>query len=46
MLGYRTAPSVVLDRANRIAEVCAAARVTLPQAARAFPFTLRSPALF
>ena len=39
MFGYRTAPSAVLDRANRIAEVCAAHRVTLPQAAMAFPLT-------
>ena len=29
----------VLDRADRIAEVCAAHRVTLPQAAMAFPLT-------
>ena len=39
MFGYRTAPSAVLDRANRIAEVCAAHTVTLPQAAMAFPLT-------
>jgi D-threo-aldose 1-dehydrogenase len=39
MFGYRTAPSAFLDRANRIAELCAAHRVTLPQGAMAFPLT-------
>jgi D-threo-aldose 1-dehydrogenase len=39
MFGYRTAPSAVLDRASRIAEVCPAHRLTLPQAAIAFPLT-------
>ena len=39
MFGYRTAPSAVLDRASRIAEVCAAHRLTLPPAAIAFPLT-------
>jgi D-threo-aldose 1-dehydrogenase len=39
MFGYQTAPAAVLDRANRIAEVCAAHGVTLPQAAMAFPLT-------
>src|SRR5919107_1157935 len=39
MFGYRTAPAAVLDLAYRIAEVCAAHGVTLPQAAMAFPLT-------
>jgi D-threo-aldose 1-dehydrogenase len=39
MFGYRTAPSAVLDRASRIAEVCAAHRLTLPPAAIAFLLT-------
>jgi aryl-alcohol dehydrogenase-like predicted oxidoreductase len=39
MFGYRTAPSAVLDRASRIAEVLAAHRLTLPPAAIAFPLT-------
>ena len=39
MFGYQTASAAVLDRANRIAEVCAAHGVTLPQAAMAFPLT-------
>ena len=34
---YQAAPSEVLERANRIADVCAAHGVTLPQAAMAFP---------
>jgi D-threo-aldose 1-dehydrogenase len=39
MFGYRTAPSAVLDRASRIAGVCAAHRLTLPPAAIALPST-------
>jgi D-threo-aldose 1-dehydrogenase len=39
MFGYQTASAAVLDRTNRIAEVCAVHRVTLPQAAMAFPLT-------
>jgi D-threo-aldose 1-dehydrogenase len=39
MFGYQTASAAVLDRANRIAEVCAGHGVTLPQAAMAFPLT-------
>jgi D-threo-aldose 1-dehydrogenase len=39
MFGYQTASAAVLDRANRIAEVCAAHGVTLRQAAMAFPLT-------
>ena len=34
---YETAPAAVLERANRIADVCAGHGVTLPQAAMAFP---------
>jgi D-threo-aldose 1-dehydrogenase len=34
---YQAAPTAVLERANRIADVCAAHDVTLPQAAMAFP---------
>jgi len=34
---YQAAPTAVLKRANRIADVCAAHGVTLPQAAMAFP---------
>ncbi len=37
MFEYRTAPAPVVARANRIADVCAAHGVTLPQAAMAFP---------
>ena len=36
---YETAPTAVLERANRVADVCAQHGVTLPQAAMAFPFT-------
>lgn len=36
---YAPAPAAILARANRIADVCAAHRVTLPQAAMAFPLT-------
>ena len=39
MYGYGPASQDVLQRANRIAEVCAAHGVTLPQAAMAFPLT-------
>jgi D-threo-aldose 1-dehydrogenase len=39
MYGYGQASPNVLKRANRIAEVCAAHGVTLPQAAMAFPLT-------
>jgi len=39
MFGYQTASAAVLDRANRIAEVCTVHGVTLPQAAMAFPLT-------
>jgi D-threo-aldose 1-dehydrogenase len=39
MFGYQTAPAAVLERANRIADICAAHGVTLPQAAMAFPLT-------
>jgi D-threo-aldose 1-dehydrogenase len=39
MFDYQTAPAAVLDRANRIAEICAVHGVTLPQAAMAFPLT-------
>jgi D-threo-aldose 1-dehydrogenase len=39
MYGYDQASPAVLERANRIAEVCAAHDVTLPQAAMAFPLT-------
>ena len=39
MFGYREASPAVLERANRIAEVCAVHGVTLPQAAMAFPLT-------
>jgi D-threo-aldose 1-dehydrogenase len=39
MFGYQTASSAVLDRANRIAGMCAVHGVTLPQAAMAFPLT-------
>ena len=39
MYGYDQASPAVLERANRIAEVCAAHEVTLPQAAMAFPLT-------
>jgi D-threo-aldose 1-dehydrogenase len=34
---YQAAPTAVLERANRIADVCAEHDVTLPQAAMAFP---------
>jgi D-threo-aldose 1-dehydrogenase len=37
MFEYRTAGAAVLERASRIADVCAAHGVTLPQAAMAFP---------
>jgi D-threo-aldose 1-dehydrogenase len=37
MFEYAAAPTAVLERANRIAEVCAAYGVSLPQAAMAFP---------
>jgi D-threo-aldose 1-dehydrogenase len=37
MFEYETAPAAVLERANRIADVCAAHAVSLPQAAMAFP---------
>jgi D-threo-aldose 1-dehydrogenase len=37
MYEYQAAPTAVLKRANRIADVCAAHGVTLPQAAMAFP---------
>jgi D-threo-aldose 1-dehydrogenase len=37
--GYDEASPTVLERANRIADVCAAHGVTLPQAAMAFPLT-------
>jgi D-threo-aldose 1-dehydrogenase len=37
MFGYQTASAAVLDKANRIAEICAGHGVTLPQAAMAFP---------
>jgi len=36
---YETATTEVLERANRIADVCARHDVTLPQAAMAFPLT-------
>ena len=39
MYGYDEASPAVLERANRIADVCAAHGVTLPQAAMAFPLT-------
>jgi D-threo-aldose 1-dehydrogenase len=39
MYGYDHASPAVLRRANRIADVCAAHGVTLPQAAMAFPRT-------
>ena len=39
MFGYQTASAAVLERANRIADICAAHGVTLPQAAMAFPLT-------
>jgi D-threo-aldose 1-dehydrogenase len=39
MFGYQTASAAVLDKANRIAEICAVHGVTLPQAAMAFPLT-------
>lgn len=39
MYGYDQASPAVLERANRIGEVCAAHDVTLPQAAMAFPLT-------
>ena len=39
MYGYDHASPAVLQRANRIADVCAAHGVTLPQAAMAFPRT-------
>jgi D-threo-aldose 1-dehydrogenase len=39
MFGYQTASSAVLDKANRIARMCAVHGVTLPQAAMAFPLT-------
>ena len=39
MYGYDQASPSVLERANRIAEVCAAYGATLPQAAMAFPLT-------
>ncbi len=39
MFGYRAASAAVLDRANRIAQICAMHGVTLPQAAMAFPLT-------
>jgi len=40
---YQTAPADVVERANRIADVCAVYGVSLPQAAMAFP--LRHPAV-
>jgi D-threo-aldose 1-dehydrogenase len=39
MFGYREASPAVLERANRMAEICAVHGVTLPQAAMAFPLT-------
>jgi D-threo-aldose 1-dehydrogenase len=36
---YRTAPDEVVERARRLAQVCAEHGVTLPQAAMAFPLT-------
>ena len=39
MYGYDEASPAVLERANRIADVCAGHGVTLPQAAMAFPLT-------
>ena len=39
MFGYQTASPAVLDKANRIAEICAGHSVALPQAAMAFPLT-------
>jgi D-threo-aldose 1-dehydrogenase len=39
MFDYETASAAVLDRANRLAEICAGHGVTLPQAAMAFPLT-------
>ncbi len=39
MYGYDEASPGVLERASRIADVCAAHGVTLPQAAMAFPLT-------
>ena len=43
MFEYQTAPADVVERAIRIADVCAVHGVTLPQAAMAFP--LRHPAV-
>jgi D-threo-aldose 1-dehydrogenase len=39
MYGYEEASPAVLERANRIADACAAHGVALPQAAMAFPLT-------
>src|SRR5215203_4239944 len=39
MFGYQTASPAVLDKANRMAEICAGHSVALPQAAMAFPLT-------
>jgi D-threo-aldose 1-dehydrogenase len=39
MFGYQPASAAVLDKANRIAGICAVHGVTLPQAAMAFPLT-------
>lgn len=39
LFGYQVASPAVLERAHRIAVVCAAHGITLPQAAMAFPLT-------